>query len=128
MNLDDFFTKIFTLYIRSIGGKEPQSWPYALVDKLRELNPRINGTWQNITLCTLYRSCSELTGYKHPNSHCKDCTLVYNHCPWVAEPQKNRKTEDNASSITNFSNSLIYLRLGFHIFFYFFLSNILVLR
>ena len=38
----------------------------------------------NITICTLYKSCSEVTTYKHPDTSCEECKITYNHCPWVA--------------------------------------------
>ena len=36
-----------------------------------------------MTLCTLYRSCSEITEYEYSNTPCDKCKVTYNHCPWV---------------------------------------------
>jgi hypothetical protein len=104
------FITLFKFYNRSIGGKDPsfESWPFGLVVKLEELNPKIEGIWQNITICTLFRSCSEITSYKRPNNHCKECSLVYNHCPWVAEPQNIRETKHQLSGSTHVYKSIIY--------------------
>ena len=41
----------------------------------------------NVTLCTLYRSCSELQHYQQPRRmvyYCPECKITYNHCPWIA--------------------------------------------
>ena len=88
-------------YYRSIGGRDPREDQilYHLVRKLEKMNPRINGTWQNVTVCTLYRSCKELTKYQYPEQQtCQDCKEIYNHCPWYAEMQNiTENIEDSRS-------------------------------
>ena len=93
-------TNIWYRY-RSIGGRDPREDQilYHLVRKLEKMNPRINGTWQNVTVCTLYRSCKELTKYQYPEQQtCQDCKEIYNHCPWYAEMQNiTENIEDSRS-------------------------------
>ena len=84
---------------RSIGGQDPVDDPilYSLVQKLEKLEPRINGTWQNVTVCTLYRSCQVIAQYQYPKEYCEDCKIVYNHCPWFADFQEANREIMNRS-------------------------------
>ena len=87
------------------------------MERLEKYHPRINdtskngtfkGAWQNVTVCTLFRSCSELTPYRYTNRTCgKECYLVTNHCPWIALPQpkddfESRDGISNGNSIDFF--------------------------
>ena len=106
---------------RSIGGKDPADDPFlsSLVQKLEKLEPRINGTWQNVTLCTLYRSCQVIAQYQYPKEYCEDCKMVYNRCPWIADfpiqelnrDITNRSCGENIKSITLGLSIVIYLIL-----------------
>ena len=79
---------------RSLGGRDPanDSSFYDLIDRLEKINPRVNGYWQNMTLCTLYKSCSEITKYKHGKHEegtCEECKVTYNHCPWIPKERSH---------------------------------------
>ena len=104
---------------RSIGGKDPVDDPilYSLVQKLEKLEPRINGTWQNVTVCTLYRSCQVVAQYQYPKQYCEDCKIVYNRCPWLVDFQElnrdilNRSYGENIKSLKFGLSFVIYLIL-----------------
>ena len=104
---------------RRIGAKDPVDDPIlsSLVLKLEKLEPRINGTWQNVTVCTLYRSCQVIAQYQYPTEYCEDCKIVYNRCPWFADFQElnrditNRSCGENIKSIELGLSIVIYLIL-----------------
>ena len=104
---------------RRIGAKDPVDDPIlsSLVLKLEKLEPRINGTWQNVTVCTLYRSCQVIALYNYPKEYCEDCKIVYNRCPWFADFQElnrditNRSCGENIKSIKLGLSIVIYLIL-----------------
>ena len=119
--VESFIVNISSVWniFRSVGGGDPanEAWPYKLVERLEKYHPRINdtsknetfkGAWQNVTVCTLFRSCSEITPYRYTNRSCgKECYLVTNHCPWIAVPQvkddfEARHGTSNGNSIDSF--------------------------
>ena len=75
-------------HFRSLGGVDPVKDVGfdRLIEALGINYPRVyrsSGSWQNVTICTLYRSCGEITEYKHANTTCDECKVTYNHCPWI---------------------------------------------
>ena len=70
---------------RSFEGRHAAIEPgYKSIERFFDIYPWLNTTERiNMTLCTLYQSCSEITKYEHINTTCDQCTLIYNHCPWV---------------------------------------------
>ena len=73
---------------RSLEGRDPATeLGYKQIEKVFGIYPSLNTTNTteriNMTLCTLYRSCSQITEYDHSNITCDECTVTYNHCPWI---------------------------------------------
>ena len=73
---------------RSLEGRDPATeLGYKQIERVFGIYPSLNTTNTteriNMTLCTLYRSCSQITEYDHSNITCDECTVTYNHCPWI---------------------------------------------